>query len=108
MTAPGTIHDETGAAPLAGPYQLRLYVAGGLPNSVQAQENLQAICEEYLEGRCSVELIDFLQQPQRALEDGVVATPTLVKLGPGPRQMVVGTLSDRPTVLRALGLVERP
>jgi circadian clock protein KaiB len=89
-------------------YELRLYVAGALPNSVQAEENLRALCEEHLAGRHTLEVVDFLDRPGRALQDGVVVTPTLLKVSPEPKQIVVGTLADRPAVLRALGLTERP
>ena len=82
--------------------ELRLYVAGELPNSVLARENLRRICEDVLHGRCRVEVVDFLESPQRALADGVLVTPTLIKLAPTPQRIIVGTLADRATVLRAL------
>jgi circadian clock protein KaiB len=87
-------------------YRLRLYVAGNLPNSAQALENLLDICRTHLDGRHSLEVVDYLEYPRRALEDGIIATPTLLKVAPGPTCMVVGTLSDRGTVLQALGLLE--
>ena len=86
--------------------ELRLYVAGELPNSVHARENLRRICEEHLHGRCHVEVVDFLESPQRALADGVLVTPTLIKVAPAPQRVIVGTLADRATVLRALDLDE--
>ena len=98
---------EPQAAPVAAPpelYELRLYVAGKLPNSTQALENLLDICRTHLAGRHTLEVIDYLEHPRRALEDGIIATPTLLKVRPGASCMVVGTLSDRPTVLQALGL----
>jgi circadian clock protein KaiB len=90
----------------AAHYHLRLYVAGTLPNSQQAVSNLRAVCEERLPGRHSIEVIDFLEEPERALEDGVLVTPTLVILAPAPQRTVIGTLSDRAALLRALGLRE--
>jgi circadian clock protein KaiB len=96
------------SSPAAGPptVQLRLYVVGGLPNSVQAVENLRQICERHLEDRHTLEVVDFLEHPDRALRDGVLVTPTLLKLSPGPEATIIGTLSDRAAVLRALGLSE--
>lgn len=85
-------------------YELRLYVAGGLPNSIQARENLQRLCDEHLSGSCRVEIVDFLENPERALQDGVLVTPTLMKLSPAPSATVVGTLSERAAVLHALGI----
>jgi circadian clock protein KaiB len=41
-------------------YELRLYVAGQTPRSLQAFANLTKICEEYLAGRYTIEVIDLL------------------------------------------------
>jgi len=83
---------------------LRLYVAGDAPNSTQARANLDAICARYLEpGDYDVEIIDVLDEPLRALDDGVLVTPTL--LGSiSPSITIVGTLDDHERVKRALGL----
>ena len=84
--------------------RLRLYVAGGAPNSVRAIANLAAICEEYLQAAFKLEIVDVLQFPLRALADGVLVTPHLAKLSPSPAAKVVGNLSDRGSVLDALGI----
>ena len=87
-----------------GPFRLRLYVAGHTQNSALASANLAAICEAHMAGRHHIEVVDVLLHPKRALADGVLMTPMLVKLGPGPVTRVVGTLSQTRTVLQALGL----
>jgi len=84
-----------------------LYIAEGGPNSVQAVANLHAICEEQLAGNFTLEVIDVLASPQRALADGIVVTPSLVKTSPSPSARVIGNLSDRGSVLRALGIAAR-
>jgi circadian clock protein KaiB len=86
---------------------MRLYVAGGAPNSVQAIANLEAICRQYLKGNYQLEIVDVFEQPLRALADGVIVTPSLVKLSPLPAAQVVGNLSDKSKVLFALGLEEK-
>jgi circadian clock protein KaiB len=86
--------------------KLRLYVAGGAPNSVRAIANLAAICKEHLQSAFNLEIIDVLKSPLRALADGVLVTPHLAKLSPSPAAKVVGNLSDRASVLTALGLGE--
>ena len=83
---------------------MRLYVVGGAPNSVQALANLEAICQQYLEGKYQLEIVDVFEQPLRALADGVIVTPSLIKLSPLPAAQVVGNLSDQSKVLLALGL----
>jgi len=86
--------------------KLRLYVAGGAPNSVRAIANLAAICKEHLQSRFTLEIVDVLQFPLRALADGILVTPSLAKLSPAPAAKIVGNLSDRSNVLQALGIAE--
>jgi circadian clock protein KaiB len=83
-----------------------LYITDSGPNSVRAVANLEAICKEHLQDNFRLEIIDVLQYPLRALADGVVVTPSLAKLLPLPAATVVGNLSDKSGVLRALGLGE--
>ncbi len=83
---------------------LRLYVAGGAPNSMQAIAHLEAICQQYLKDNYQLEIVDVFEQPLRALADGVIVTPSLVKLSPLPAAQIVGNLSDQSKVLFALGL----
>lgn len=85
-------------------FKFRLYIAGDGPNSAQAMVNLDAICREHLADRHEVEVVDVLREPQRALADLVMLTPLLVKLSPVPVRKIIGSLSQRETVLHALGL----
>lgn len=84
---------------------LRLYIAGRGPNSARAIANLQAISEEMsLDGlEWDIQLVDVFDEPLRALEDGILVSPTLVKLAPPPRTVMVGNLDDHEIVLQALG-----
>ncbi len=86
---------------------LRLYIAGGAPNSLQAIANLEAICQEYLQGGHKLEVVDVLENPSRAMSEGVLVTPSLAKLSPLPAANVIGNLSDRAKVLLALGLAPK-
>ena len=85
-------------------FTLRLYVAGEAQNSQAAIANLHDICERFLPARHRIELIDVLREPQRALGDGVMMTPMLIKLTPLPVRKIVGSLSETGVVLQALGL----
>jgi circadian clock protein KaiB len=86
------------------PYRFRLYVAGGAENSLAAIANLRSICERFLPRPHQVELIDVLIEPLRALADGVLMTPTLIKLAPLPVRKIIGSLSELETTLLALDL----
>ena len=85
-------------------FKFRLYVAGGAQNSAQALANLTGLCRAHLPDRHEIEVVDVLQEAKRALADGILMTPTLVKFEPPPVQKIVGTLSQTQTVLQALGL----
>ena len=43
-------------------YILRLYVAGITPNSLRAIDNIKKICEEHLQGRYELQVIDLFQR----------------------------------------------
>jgi circadian clock protein KaiB len=81
---------------------LRLYVAGNAPNSLRAVANATAICEEYVTSRYDLEVVDLLKHPERALADGIIVTPTLLRLRPLPVQRMIGNLSDTNQVLLTL------
>jgi circadian clock protein KaiB len=75
-------------------WQLRLYVTGGSPKCVRALTNLRRACTHWLPGRHHIEVVDLLENPRRAVQDQIVAVPTLVKAYPPPVRKIVGDLSD--------------
>ena len=88
-------------------YRLRLYVAGKTPKSILAFTNLRQICEEHLQGRYEIEIIDLLENPQLAQGDQILALPTLVRRLPEPIKKIIGDLSNKERVLVGLDLQER-
>jgi circadian clock protein KaiB len=88
-------------------YNLRLYVAGQTPKSLQAFANLKKICEEHLQGRYRIEVIDLLENPQLAKGDQILAIPTLVRRLPEPLRKIIGDLSDTERLLVGLDLRPR-
>jgi len=85
-------------------YELRLYVAGQTSRSLTALANLKKICEEHLQGRYRLEVIDLLEHPQLARGDQILALPTLVRKLPEPIRKLVGDLSDTENALVGLDL----
>ena len=81
---------------------LRLYIAGNAPNSVRAVANARAICDEHFASGHELEIVDMLEHPLRALADGIIVTPTLLRLLPLPVQRVIGSLSDTKQLLLTL------
>lgn len=90
--------------PQDGKYVLKLYVTGMTPNSVRAVENLRKICEEHLQGKYDLEVIDIYQQPDLASSEQIIAAPTLVKKLPPPLRKFIGGLSETEKVLVGLDI----
>ena len=88
-------------------WNLRLYIAGTTPRSLDAVRNLQQICEQHLEGKYTVEVVDLLKSPQLAAGDQIIAVPTLVRRLPAPLKRVIGDLANTEKVLIGLDLCPR-
>ena len=73
---------------------LRLYVAGNSPNSALAKAHLRAALACVPAETVSLEIIDVLVDTARAIRDGVLVTPTLIKLSPEPQQRMIGSLRN--------------
>jgi circadian clock protein KaiB len=69
---------------------------------VRAIANVQALCDAHYAAAHELEIVDMLAHPDRALADGIVVTPTLLKLQPLPVLRVIGDLRDAAQVLMAL------
>jgi circadian clock protein KaiB len=87
---------------------LRLYVAGDSPNSVLAKANLQKAIAHLAKADVTVETVDVLLDPDRGLREGILVTPTLVRVAPAPERRVIGTLHDRTALVAGLGIVDLP
>ncbi len=85
-------------------WHLRLYVAGQTPKSITAFANLKKICEEYLKGQYTIEVVDLLENPKLAKGDQILAIPTLVRKLPPPIRKIIGDLSNTEKVLVGLNL----
>ena len=85
-------------------WELRLYVAGQTPRSIEAFAHLERICEEHLQGRYSIEVIDLLKNPTLAVGDQIIAIPTVVRRLPQPMKKIIGDLSNIERVIVGLNL----
>jgi circadian clock protein KaiB len=88
----------------SGSYILTLYVAGQTPKSLTALTNLKKICESYLEGRYTLEVIDVTKHPEVAIEQQILALPTLVRRIPTPLRKLIGDLSNTEKALIAMDI----
>lgn len=79
-------------------------MAGQTLKSVTAISNLNEICEKHLNSKYKIEVVDLRREPQLALQDDIVAIPTLVKTLPMPLRKILGDLSDTDNVLVGLDI----
>jgi len=82
-------------------------VAGQTPKSVAALANLKKICQEHLEDKYNIEIIDLVRNPRLARKDQILAIPTLVRNLPQPVKKIIGDLSNTEKVLLGLELRAR-
>lgn len=85
-------------------YVLYLYVAGATPRSVQAIANVRRICEEHLQGRYALKVVDVYQQPVLAKGEQIIAAPTLIKHLPLPLRRMIGDMANTERILLGLDL----
>jgi circadian clock protein KaiB len=88
-------------------YRLRLFVAGGEPNSTRALSTLERLSRETLKGCCRLQVVDVFKDYQAAIKHKVVAVPALVVESPLPRKVIIGSLAEEEKVLEALGLKKK-
>ncbi len=87
----------------AGPfYHLELYVSGDSFVSQRAVESVQALCEEELEDRYDLTIIDLQKEPEKAVSENIVVVPTLYRRSPEPGRQVIGDLQNRERLKRGL------
>ena len=85
-------------------YVLRLYIAGMTPRSQNAIKNINKICQENLQGRCDLQVIDVFRHPTLAKGEQIIAAPTLIKKLPLPLRRFIGDLSNTEQVILGLDL----
>ncbi len=88
-------------------YVLRLYVTGATPHSMRAIINIRTICEEHLQGRYDLEIIDIVQDSTLAEGEQIIAAPTLIKKLPLPLRRFIGDMSKTERIILGLDLRQK-
>ncbi len=100
------LQKDNGSPPLVSHEKLvlQLYVIGMSPKSMEAIENIKLLCDEHLKDAFELEIIDIYKNPERAAEEHIVFSPSLIKQLPLPRKTLIRTLADTEKVVKALGI----
>ncbi|PZX58223.1 circadian clock protein KaiB [Algoriphagus ratkowskyi] len=83
---------------------LKLYVSGMSPNSMEAIENIKKLCDDRLKNGFELEIIDLYKNPEAAKEHQIIFSPSLIKISPLPKKILIGTFHDAEKVITVLGL----
>ncbi len=88
-------------------YLLRLYVNGTTPVSAHVIARMRITCEEVLNGRFELEVIDIRERPMLKQGEHVMPAPTMVKLLPIPLRRPIAVLASAEGKLFGLDVVPR-
>ncbi len=88
-------------------YVLRLYIAGLTPRSVSAIASVKKTCEEHLQGRYELEVVNLYDNPTLAKGEQIIAAPTLIKELPLPLRRLIGDMANEKKLLVGLDLREK-
>lgn len=97
---------KTSAQGSAPQYKFILFISGMSVKSLSAIENLRKICDTHFKGNFELEIIDVNKDKALAVSNQIIALPTLIKLLPDPKRIIVGDLSDTDKVLKILDLTD--
>lgn len=85
-------------------HSFMLFINGMSPKSTHAVENIRHICDKHLPGRYELLIKDIGTEKALAIEHQIIAIPTLIKINPSPKRVIIGDLSDTEKVLKILDL----
>ncbi len=101
---PDLWEDESSALALPERFQLTLYVKRGSLRCTNAILAIRRICQQDLQGRVDLKVVDIELHPEALEADQVLAIPTLIKRLPKPLRRIVGDLSREEVVRAALDI----
>lgn len=87
-----------------GDQAFTLFVAGGTELAARALSNFERVIRPRIGGTCSLAVVDIREEPRKAREHRVVATPMLVRNHPLPVIKILGDLSHEEVIVAQLGL----
>ena len=100
--------EQAAVASATARYVLRLYITGHTARSTKAIVNIRKICEEHLQGRYDLEVVDISQHPTLAKGEQIIAAPTLIKKLPLPLRRFIGDMSQADRIILGLDLRKAP
>ena len=85
-------------SPVAG-YKLHLFISSDNSGAERTLNNIHQLLEAELTHPYSLKVIDVAKNPEQAVLQRVITTPTLIRISPQPIKRIVGQLDDIPRIL---------
>ncbi len=82
--------------------ELKLYIAGNSAISRTAIRNLKQICETNYTDGYTLEIVDVVKEPDLIETEKIIATPTLIKISPGPEKRFIGDFSNARKIIESI------
>jgi circadian clock protein KaiB len=85
-------------------HNFTLYLNSSFPRSLWANDlrDLTRLCQQFVRGDYSIDILQRAEVPQRAFRDGVVNTPTILLQAGEGRKQTLGNLAETEKFLRLL------
>lgn len=85
--------------------RLRLFVAGEEANSLKARLQVLKLMEGLPADKYTLEIIDVLKDYNQAIENNILAIPTLIIISPSSCKTIIGSLSDKKKLKELVGIL---
>ncbi|MGQ9620145.1 MAG: circadian clock KaiB family protein [Bacteroidales bacterium] len=84
--------------------RLILFIASDEPNSVITQKTITDFCEKNFKDSFELEIVDVFKDSALALENNIIAVPTLLVKEPLPERRIVGMIDSEEKFAAILGI----
>lgn len=86
-------------------YRFKIYVVEKNPGSQDLIQRIITLFNSKLKNNYSLEIIDILKNPEIAIDDNIMASPTLLMEHPQPPRRIVGNINDEKALVSMLNLL---
>ena len=88
-------------------YKLYFYVLGGASlEETPVVKNVRNCLREALGTSVTLDVIEVVSRPEAAVKEGILFTPTLLRISTQPNKRVVGNFLDKEKTMAALKLIQ--
>jgi len=86
-------------------HKFKLFIVEGMSNSTDMINRIKKMLNNKLKDQYELVIIDVIKNNEAAIENKILATPTLIKVFPDPKVRIIGNFYDEEKVLKALNLI---